>query len=400
MMNEPSNNHVNTPAAPPATDPRPTALRDKVKTLRLPARVTAQSRGGSRVAWVLCAVFAATTGVLAYLSLTDQSPAPAAKGGTAPAPSAAASASSPGPVATAGDAVLESKGYIIAAHQIQVSPKVGGMVVKLNIEEGQRVTRGQILAQLETTDYQADRDNLRAKLDTAWQRYLELSNGSRPEEIRQSQAELDEADANLRQMKLDWERNQRLRGDALSRRDYEQAEASFHTAEKRVEQKRQALRLMVIGPRQERIDAAWAEMMQVEADLTKAEWRLDNCTVRAPIAGTILTKKAEEGNIVNPAAFSNGLSASLCEMADLSDLEVDLKVQERDVAKVHQGQRCRVRCEAYSDRVYDGVVSRLMPIADRSQAAVPVRVKVRVPREEEGVYLKPEMGAVVSFLKK
>ncbi len=141
-------------------------------------------------------------------------------------------------------------------------------------------------------------------------------------------------------------------------------------------------------------------MMQVDADLAKAEWRLDNCTVRSPIAGIILTKKAEEGNIVNPSAFSNGLSASLCEMADLSDLEVDLKIQERDVAKVFQGQRCRVRCEAFPDRAYEGVVSRLMPIADRSQAAVPVRVKVRVPREEEGVYLKPEMGAVVSFLKK
>ena len=46
---------------------------------------------------------------------------------------------------------------------------------------------------------------------------------------------------------------------------------------------------------------------------------------------------------------------------------------------------------------YKGTVSRLMPIADRAKGAVPVRVKVRVPGEEEGVYLKPEMGAVVSF---
>ena len=64
-----------------------------------------------------------------------------------------------------------------------------------------------------------------------------------------------------------------------------------------------------------------------------------------------------------------------------------------------KGQKCRVRSEAYPDKVYDGVVSRLMPIADRGKGAVPVRVKLSVPKEEEGIYLKPEMGAVVSFLK-
>jgi hypothetical protein len=66
---------------------------------------------------------------------------------------------------------------------------------------------------------------------------------------------------------------------------------------------------------------------------------------------------------------------------------------------VQKGQRCKVRSEAYPEREYDGVVSRLMPIADRAKGAVPVRVKLTVPASEEGVYLKPEMGAVVSFLK-
>ncbi len=57
------------------------------------------------------------------------------------------------------------------------------------------------------------------------------------------------------------------------------------------------------------------------------------------------------------------------------------------------GQKCQVRAEAFADRMYEGVVSRLMPIADRAKGAIPVRVKVFVPREEEGVYLKPEMSA-------
>jgi hypothetical protein len=76
-----------------------------------------------------------------------------------------------------------------------------------------------------------------------------------------------------------------------------------------------------------------------------------------------------------------------------------LFIQERDIARVFVGQRCQVRAEAYPNRPpYSGVVSRLMPIADRAKGAIPVRVKLTVPAEEEGVYLKPEMGVVVSFM--
>ena len=174
------------------------------------------------------------------------------------------------------------------------------------------------------------------------------------------------------------------------------AQSRLRGSEQRVRRLTLAVALMEKGPRDERKRAAEAEVREAEADLAKAKWKLDNCTIRAPISGTILRKNAEEGNIVNTIAF-NG-SYSLCEMADLSDLEVELFIQERDVSKVRPGQKCKIRAEAFPDRVYDGVVARLMPIADRAKGAVPVRVKIDIPREEEGVYLKPEMGAVVAFL--
>jgi len=87
-------------------------------------------------------------------------------------------------------------------------------------------------------------------------------------------------------------------------------------------------------------------------------------------------------------------------MADLSDMEVDLAIAERDIAKVFAGQKCIVKPEAFPDRTYSGRVSRIMPTADRSRSAVPVRVKIDIPREEEGKYLRPEMGAVVTFYSK
>jgi multidrug resistance efflux pump len=374
-----------------------------VKTLRLPA-VATESRRGAKLPWVLAIVLG---GLLLYLVLRPlpgaHAPEKAANNPSTPPadvaqPSAQATAP-PANVAASGDIVLESKGYIVAVHQIQVSPKVAGMVIKLSIEEGKRVKQGDVLAELETTDYLADRDRAKATLDSAKQHLLELERGNRPEEIQAAKADLEECEAQREQLYLDWKRNLSLkRGNALAPKDYEQAFSAYKAMDRHVARLRENYKLMVEGPRQEKIDAARADLAQAQADLAKAQWRLDNCIVRAPVSGTILTKKTEEGSIVNPIAFN--VAASLCDMADLSDLEVDLNIQERDVAKVFRGQNCRIRPDAFPERNYEGSVSRLMPIADRAKGAVPVRVKVRVPKDEEGVYLKPEMSAVVSFLKK
>jgi multidrug resistance efflux pump len=299
----------------------------------------------------------------------------------------------------AGEFALESKGYIIPKRQILVSPQVNGRLTKVSFEEGQRVEKGDILAEIEQTEFKADYLRAAALLAAAKQRLLELETGSRPEEISQAEAELAETRAQLPQAEAEWRRNHDLLlKRVVSESAFQQAEAQYRSMLSRIERLTFALKLLKEGPRVERIAAAQAEVEQAKAELSKAQWRLDNCTVRSPISGTILKKNAEEGNIVNPIAF-NG-SFSLCEMADLADLEVELDIQERDVSRVYKGQPCEVRCDAWPDRVYYGEVSRLMPIADRAKGSVPVRVKLQVPADEEGVYLKPEMGATVAFLNR
>jgi HlyD family secretion protein len=301
-------------------------------------------------------------------------------------------------VASSGQVALERKGNMIPVHQITISPKVTGMIESLNIEEGKHVNKGDILAQLESVDYRAEYDHSLANFESCWQHWLELYSGSRPEEIRSAKAKLDEMDAQKEQLYLDFRRNTRLTGNnAVATRDYEQAVSAYKAMERRSMQMRQEYELMLEGPRAEKVNAAWADVQQSNADLTKSKWRLDNCAIRAPISGTILIKRAELGNLVIPGAMQG--SFSLCDMADLSDLEVELDIEERDIARVHKGQICKVRPEAFPGRLYEGYVSRLMPQAVRSKSAVPVRVKVQIPKEEEGVYLKPEMGVVVSFLK-
>lgn len=374
-------------------------LSERVRSLRLPEQTVGTGASSQKLPWFLCAALAIAVILLGYHVLKSQSGSGNANSGTATPASGAQStqsaASAPSPD---GEIVLESKGYIIPAHQILISPKVTGMIVSLHVQEGQRVTKEAVLARLESVDYEAELNRAKATLALAKERLRELENGNRPEEIQQARAELAEAEAQRVQLEAEWKRAQDLiKSNALPASDFEISESKYYAMVRRLERLRFALKLMEEGARKERRDAARAEVKQAEADVTKAQWRLDNCTIRAPITGTILKKNAEEGNIVNPIAF-NG-SYSICEMADLSDLEVDLTIQERDVSRVSKGQRCKVRAEAYPDRVYEGVVSRLMPIADRAKGAIPVRVKLTVPAEEEGVYLKPEMGATVSFFQ-
>jgi HlyD family secretion protein len=297
----------------------------------------------------------------------------------------------------AGEVVLESKGYVVPVHQVQVSPKVPGMVLELNFQEGQKVKKGDVLAQIETIDYTADRDRIKFSLEAARYKLAEMKTGFRPQEIAQAEAELAEARTQRNQFRTEWQRNASLNKKSVSDREYEQSLTNLKAAEERVKRAESQLGLMKEGTRIERVLAGEAEVKQLEAELTKSQWRLDNCTIRAPIDGTILAKRAEEGNIVNPVAFN--VSASLCDMADLTDLEIDLNVQEREISKIHVGQKCRIRPEAYPGKKYDGVVSRLMPIADRAKGAVPVRVKILLPAGNDAQQLKPEMSATVSFLK-
>lgn len=384
------------------TSPTSGDLRSRVQSLRIPE--DQKRANGNGFLWFLILLLLGTNGYTGFrlyrliqtpppavslTTVTESTPITAAEPSQESSPKSTDSPKS--------QIALESRGYITPAKQILVSPKVSGTVVLLNIEEGKRVSKGDILAEIETTEYKAEFDRQTALLQAAKQRLLELETGSRPEEVSQAEAELSEAQTELTESERQYKRQLQLsKQSAGADTNLTQAETNYHTQQRRVERARLALDLLKKGPRAERVEAARAEVKQVEADLERASWRLGNCTIRSPISGTILRKNAEEGNVVNPVAF-NG-SYSVCEMADLSNLEIELKILEADIKKVRVGQKCTVMADAWPDRKYEGRVDRLMPIADRAQGAIPIRVKVRVPADEEGVYLKPEMAAVVTFL--
>src|SRR5262249_8388070 len=155
-------------------------------------------------------------------------------------------------------------------------------------------------------------------------------------------ADLDDMLAQLDAAEREYKRNRDLQPTrAVSPKDIEQADRDYRSMQARVLRAKIAYEMWQKGPRDEKIATAKSEDEQNVADRDTAKSRLDTCTVPAPASGTILTKKAEKGNQVNPAAFSNGLAASLCDMADLTDMEVDLAIAERDIGRVFKGQKAK-----------------------------------------------------------
>jgi HlyD family secretion protein len=429
-MNDPMNRRFETASVAEANGD---TLTERVRGLRLPSRIDQAGSGpqGSWLPWIVCLMLAACCASLlvrgwstpavstrtrtlspADSSKTDSN-AVQTKDGAVPSKSVGSSNRGPD---TSGGIALVVQGFIIPVRTVSVSPiEVGGRIVDLDEErfvEGQIYQEGEVLAVIDSTSFKAELDEAISGLKAAQARLAEAKNGFRKQERDQAEAELREARVNLQQLELEYNRNKALyasRSVSISKQEFEKIEAALDAQRYRVERLKANLDLILEGTRYERIEAAIAEEAQAQARLARAKWRLDNCTIRAPITGTILSRKAEKGDLVNPLAF-NATSGSLCTMADLSELEVTAEVQERDVSKVFKGQRCTITTESYGDdRVYQGVVSRLMPIANRAKGTIEVRVRIDgllneqqqlIPlKQEAGQYLKPEMRARVTFLK-
>jgi multidrug resistance efflux pump len=384
-------------------------LADRVHQLRLGSD-GASGRGGiSWFPWVLALLLAGTWAFIGIQWYKARNPPPPGM----PVPKAPAA----GEVAGSGDIALALKGNLIPATQIAVSPiDVAGRVIELNVEEGKAFKKGDILAKIEDVSYLSSKAeaaamaaNAQSKLESARQRLAELDPKSvRKIELDQAESQLNEAIANERQKKFELEQYTSVRTgtSAISTRELTQAQNDLAAATARVEQLRAALAILKEGPRPEKLKSAAADVAAADkeyeaanARLVQAQWRLDNCVITAPIDGIVLQKKAELFNLVNPLAFA-ATSGSLCDIADLADMEVELDVPERDIGKVVPGQKCHIRPDAFEKRVYDGVVQRIMPIADDSKSVIKIRVKVHLPKGEvPGSYLKPKMAVVVELLK-
>ncbi|HEU4618430.1 MAG TPA: efflux RND transporter periplasmic adaptor subunit [Gammaproteobacteria bacterium] len=271
---------------------------------------------------------------------------------------AATATAAPGAAAVQRGSILDASGYVVARRQATVSAKSTGRVVDLEIEEGQRVEQGQVIARLDDT-------NARAAL-------------ARAEAARaEARARLDAALVAVNNAAPTFARNQQQFARAvISAQDFDVAKASYDAARSSVDVEKRGLEV-------------------AEADVEVAERNLDDTVVRAPFAGIVTVKAAQEGEMVSPVSAGGGFTRTgIGTIVDMDSLEVEVDVSESFINRVRPGQNAAIKLNAYPDWSIPGHVVAIIPTADRAKATV----RVRVAFEQKDARVLPEMGARVSFL--
>lgn len=241
------------------------------------------------------------------------------------------------------NSVLTSSGYVVAQRKADVASKATGRLEHLAVEEGTIVKKGQIIAQLENRDIEAN--------------------------LNRAKADLQLAKASLWQAKTDLDRKKTLVDQGLvSASDYDVADAQYRKGV--------------------------ASVQSAEAQVHSSEIDLENTYVRAPFDGTVLTKNADVGEIVAPFGSSGNSRGSIVSMADMNSLQAEADVSEANIERIRVGQPCEITLDAFPEKRYRGEVHMIVPTADRAKATV--MTKVRFLDRDERVL--PEMSAKVTFL--
>ncbi len=266
-------------------------------------------------------------------------------------------------VATAGGStdlpVLVATGYVVARHSSDVGVKMGGRLARIGFEEGTRVRKNEVIAEIEHADIDAQ---------------LEASRRA----VAEAEAQLGQAVAARDEDVRNLDRQNRLMKDGIT------TTAALTGAES------------AAGVSAARVKSAEAAIASAHARVRVTEEALENANVRAPFDGVVIKKRAEMGETVSPYGVtgqSTREGGAIATIADLHELEVQTEVSENSVAKLLAAMPAEVKLQAYQDQIYKGRLRQIFPSADRAKAIVEVRVTILNADE----HVKPEMTASVTF---
>jgi len=254
--------------------------------------------------------------------------------------------------------LLNASGYVTPRRRATVAAKVTGRVEQIFAEEGLHVRAGQVLAELDCSQSKAalasaitDRDAAAAALSD-----LEVQLGNADRELKRAQG---------------------LRAAGVNS---EQALDTARTTDDSLRSK--------IALTKEQTRAAAAKIDVAQQDV-------ENCTVRSPFDGIVVSKDAQRGEIVSPISAGGGFTRTgIATVVDMKSIEVEVDVNEAYIARVRPGQKAMSTLDAYPDWQIPSTVRTVIPTADRQKATV----KVRVAFDQLDPRILPDMGVKVAFL--
>lgn len=252
---------------------------------------------------------------------------------------------------------LVASGYVVARRTATVSAELTGRVQDVLVDEGMVVTKGQVLARLDSTLAAIDLDLAKARVASA-------------------QAQIEGLGADLR----DAERIL-LRTSSLSKAA-NASEAELTRAQARAE----TLRAQIKG--------AKADLEVARISVDRQTETVDRHIVRAPFDGVVIDKNAQPGEIISPMSSGGFTRTGVCTLVDMASLEIEVDVNEANIGRVRAGQKVEAILDAYPDWKIPASVIAVVPRANRDKATIKVRIGLA---ERDGRVL-PDMGAKVTFL--
>ncbi|MHB8109163.1 MAG: HlyD family secretion protein [Syntrophorhabdaceae bacterium] len=274
--------------------------------------------------------------------------------------------------------------------------KVPGKVIKLNVDEGDRVKQGDLLAELSSGDVKALVEQNRAALEEAKVKLAELRAGSRRQEIGKARAESSSIEAELIKTRKDFERAEMLyTNGAISASRFDAAKSAYETRLGQLKSAKQQQSLVEEGPRKEDIEAAELRVQQLAALVANSEDKLADTKLYAPVSGIVFRKTIELGEIIQAGA-------AVFIIGDLEKPWVKVYVKEDKLSLVKRGQKAKISVDTFKNKFYDGTVTFIASDAEFTPKNVQTqeeRVKlvfgVKVTVRNQNQELKPGMPADV-----
>jgi HlyD family secretion protein len=246
-------------------------------------------------------------------------------------------------------AVVSASGEIKPKTYVNIGANAYGKITHLYVKEGDRVRKGQLLAQLENVQSTADVTANQASVQAA-----ETDAIAADAALRTSDADLLRAQADYERNKLDWDRAQNLFKDGLiSKSDFDSRQNAWATADSGLVQAKAR-----VAQAKAQKDSADRHVAQARANLTRVADVLQKTTYDAPYDGVVTNLPVREGESV-VIGIQNALGSTLLTLADMSVITAEVKVDETDIVNVHLGQSAEVTIDAIPKKVFHGTVSEI-----------------------------------------
>ena len=263
------------------------------------------------------------------------------------------------PSASGSQTLLNASGYVTPRRRATVAAKITGRVTGVFFDEGTHVHAGQILATLDDSDARRALDAAKADRDS-------------------SQAAITDFEVQLKNAEIELYRARELQKAGI------QTQQALDNAS------------MLADSLKAKIALAKRQVEAAEARIAEAQQAVDNCTIRAPFEGIVVSKDAQVGEMVSPVSAGGGFTRTgIATVVDMNSNEIEVDVNESYIARVVPGQKVKATLDAYPDRVLDAKVRTVIPTADRQKATV----KVRITFDKLEDFILPDMGVKVAFLE-